>query len=312
MRYIVLDLEWNITSSRNKKGKTSTADNRLIPNEEIIEIGAWKLDGAFQVIDSFETNVKAQFSKKMHRHVSRVTNRGDASLQTGIPFPEAIEKFSAWCKAGGEEDLLFSTWSNNDLRPWANNFEAHDIAWPNGMRFFDVQRLFALAQDKTGHNQTSIATALEELEIEQELRLHRAVNDAYYTARIFQELIKVISQDESFPTTSRALFDLLYSHSFDITINYRDRFNLRDIYSVFELTDIADETAWLCPECKTELTLRNPWRRSKGGQKMTTLASCDKHKAISIALTTYKSRKQEDLKLNIFKVKADIRINYPL
>jgi inhibitor of KinA sporulation pathway (predicted exonuclease) len=62
--YIIFDLEFNST----KNTKTSRFIN------EIIEIGAVKLDETLQEVDCFSCTVKPHFSKKLNPYVKKLTN----------------------------------------------------------------------------------------------------------------------------------------------------------------------------------------------------------------------------------------------
>ena len=59
VNYIIMDLEWNNTYCKKKKGFMN----------EIIEIGAVKLDSDLNIIDSYSVFVKPQLGKKLHARV---------------------------------------------------------------------------------------------------------------------------------------------------------------------------------------------------------------------------------------------------
>jgi len=56
MNYIILDLEWDSTYYPKQK--------RFI--NQILQIGAVKLNQSFEVVDTFETTIKSSISKKMY------------------------------------------------------------------------------------------------------------------------------------------------------------------------------------------------------------------------------------------------------
>ena len=81
--YIVFDLEWN--QSANGKEKS-------IPHFpfEIIEIGAVKLNEAFQMTDEFHRLIRPQVYTQMHHAISEVTHMNMKELQKdGNLFPDA-------------------------------------------------------------------------------------------------------------------------------------------------------------------------------------------------------------------------------
>ena len=63
MNYIVLDLEWN--SAYHKK------QGRFV--NEIIQIGAVKLDNDFNVIDTFLVYIKSEIVKQLNKRVIELT-----------------------------------------------------------------------------------------------------------------------------------------------------------------------------------------------------------------------------------------------
>ncbi len=308
MRYIVLDLEWNISPPRSRRAGDKNPQTQL--NEEIIEIGAYSLDEDFNILDRFSTNVKARFNKKIHKHVALVTQRTEESLQTGLDFPDAIAAFKEWCTNGSDMDILFCTWSNNDVKPWVNNFKAYNLEWTSGMRFMDIQRLFGRTLETKQRNQISISTALELLNIDQELVLHKAVNDAYYAARIFKNTIAKLRTEEIFSVEAEDCFKMLYKYAYDISMNYRDKFELDGIKEIKELPGRANEHEWLCPACKEKLTKTKFWRISKGGHKLTADACCDEHEKVLISAVAYKTRSINEMKPKLFKIKAEAKIAY--
>ena len=67
MNYIILDLEWD--SAFHKKYK------RFV--NQILQIGAVKLDNKFNITDSFEITVKSSIAKKVSNRFADLTNRGN-------------------------------------------------------------------------------------------------------------------------------------------------------------------------------------------------------------------------------------------
>ena len=301
--YIVFDLEWNIANPYKK----NKLNNAMIPKEEIIEIGAWRLDEQLNILDSFSTNVKANFFDELHKHVAKVTQRDKASLKTGLNFPEAFLYFTEWCKQNGEP-ILFCTWSNNDVRPWISNLEAYNLQWPLGMRFFDAQRFFSLAKEDR-NIQNSVATALEFLEIEPEKDLHKALNDAWYTAIIFQRTIRHLQKENKISSDPKKLFAELYKYSYDINLNYRDKFIFADINKSAELIKIAKNTDWQCPACKTKLNFTKNWKPAKRGMHLNNSTVCPEHGTVLVNLICFRNKQQRELNLP-FHVKADVKIDW--
>ena len=103
MNFIIFDLEWN--NAYNYKLKRGM--------NEIIEIGAVKLDENLKVIDTFKQLIKPKLSKKLGSRFKNLTHITiDEINQSGISFENAFDNFSKWC---GKGDNLFLSWSTSDL-----------------------------------------------------------------------------------------------------------------------------------------------------------------------------------------------------
>ena len=117
MDYIVLDMEWN------QPWPGSPSSRKVLPVQirgEIIQIGAVRLrDGL--VTDEFQTMVRPKFYRRLNR---KLTGIKEARLcEEGIPFPEAMQLFRAWCG----EDVTFLTWGFDDIGILRENLQLFDL-----------------------------------------------------------------------------------------------------------------------------------------------------------------------------------------
>lgn len=134
MNYVIFDLEWNQCGSERE----ILTDPVCLPGE-IIEIGAVKLDDAFQKIDELRLFIKPQFYTKLHRRIVTLTGIWDKELaEKGLPFPEAYAEFMKFC---GDE-YSFMTWSRSDLPILVDNMLLHGIDTSNLPDTYDLQRIF--------------------------------------------------------------------------------------------------------------------------------------------------------------------------
>ena len=117
MNYIIMDLEWNNAYCKKKKGFMN----------EIIEIGAVKLDEELNQIDTFSLFIKAQLGKKLHTRVKELTNISNDDISTGTPFSQAMSEFRKW--SAGENNVVL-TWGDTDVRVLVENFR-----YFNGINF---------------------------------------------------------------------------------------------------------------------------------------------------------------------------------
>ena len=137
MQFIVADLEWNGAYSRKAHGYFN----------EIIEIGAVKLNEAFQMVDEFHRLIRPQVYTQMHHAISEVTHMDMKELRnSGELFPDAAADFLSWC--GG--DAVFCTWGNMDLLELQRNMDYYhmDNPFPKPLFYYDVQSLKNAKSDR--------------------------------------------------------------------------------------------------------------------------------------------------------------------
>jgi len=178
MNYIVMDLEWNQSSS----GKENTVADLPF---EIIEIGAVKLNSDRKMISEFSRLIKPQVYKTMHHITGKLIHLQMQQLESGDPFPEVYGDFKKWY---GDEPF-FCTWGPLDLIELQRNIRYYDFpALANGpFAFLDVQKLYSIACDEDKERR-SLEYAVDKLGIEKDIPFHRAFSDAYYTAKVLARL----------------------------------------------------------------------------------------------------------------------------
>ena len=109
MQYIVMDLEWNTAYAKRYNSFFN----------EVIEIGAAKLDDSFRLVDTISILVKPQISKKLRGRTKDLTHITNEDVSGGKVFEQAITEFSDWV---GDEDNTFLTWGDGDiLSSWRSN-----------------------------------------------------------------------------------------------------------------------------------------------------------------------------------------------
>ena len=181
MDYIVLDMEWN------QPWPSSPSAKKTLPvaiRGEIIQIGAVRLTQDREVADEFQVLIKPKYYRHLNRRVSKLTGIKESRLRDeGIPFPEAMEQFRAWCG----EDIIFLTWGFDDIGILRENLRLFDIAEDWTERWFNAQMIFN-AQTDGATAQKALKTAMEIFGIEATRPAHDALGDAYHTALICARL----------------------------------------------------------------------------------------------------------------------------
>ncbi|MBQ2854194.1 MAG: exonuclease domain-containing protein [Oscillospiraceae bacterium] len=181
MNYIVLDMEWN------QPWPGSPSSKKVLPvaiRGEIIQIGAVRVTEDQQVTDEFQIFIKPKYYRHLNRRVSKLTGIKETRLrEEGIPFPEAMERFRAWCG----EDIVFLTWGFDDIGILRENLQLFDLETDWTDRWYNAQMIFN-AQTDGSTAQKALKTAMEIFEIEATRPAHDALGDAYHTALICARL----------------------------------------------------------------------------------------------------------------------------
>lgn len=176
--YIVFDLEWN----QSAQGKEKSVEDFPF---EIIEIGAVKLDEQFHIVDEFHRLIRPQVYTQMHYVISEVTHMDMEELQSqGEDFVTAAADFIRWCGA----EAVYCTWGSMDLTELQRNLSYYGMSnpFPKPLFYYDVQKLYAMFY-RDGIK-PSLDVAVEELGLLEERPFHRALDDAYYTGKVLEQM----------------------------------------------------------------------------------------------------------------------------
>lgn len=169
MNYIVMDMEWNTAYSKKLGGFMN----------EIIEIGAVKLDDSLCEIDTFSVIIKSQVGKRLQSRVKTLTHLTNDDIANGISFQKAIMQFSAWL---GTEENTFLTWGDGDIRTLIKNCEYFlDTAeLPFVHNYADLQKFCQSFTDAASSGQQlGLSAAAEKLGVNpEEYPHHRALDDS--------------------------------------------------------------------------------------------------------------------------------------
>ncbi len=181
MNYIVMDMEWN------QPWPGSPSAKKVLPvaiRGEIIQIGAVRVTEDQTVADEFQIMIRPKYYRHLNRRVSKLTGIKESRLrEEGLPFPEAIEAFKAWCG----EDIVFLTWGFDDIGILRENLQLFGMNTDFTERWYNAQMIFN-AQTDGSTAQKALKTAMEMFQIEASRPAHDALGDAYHTALICARL----------------------------------------------------------------------------------------------------------------------------
>lgn len=240
MGYIIIDLEFNnlknITNYNKEFFETYGEFNDIGLENEIIEIGAIKVDKYMKPISEIREYIKPKIFPVINPVVTEITKIGEDILnEKGIPFEEAVNKLKDMFEEG---DVLCS-WAKDDIAELitnANYYKFNDLRWLN--EYLDIQEYVTKV---LGHKKAlGLKAALDELKIKvDDTKLHDALNDAKYTVEVFKRVYN-----------SRIINNYIVE----------DIYNMPAIHvSNLDKVKIYEEKLMLqCPKCGKKVKLETP------------------------------------------------------
>lgn len=177
MNYIIMDLEWN--NSFNK------ATQKFM--NEIIEIGAVKLDESLNEVSTFSELVKPIISKKLRSRIKNLTNITNEDVRAAKPFSVVVDEFENWVG----DDAVILSWGDTDLRTLLANYKwflkKENIDFIK--KYADLQRYCQCFINMENVQQAGLTYAAECLEIDPEkYPHHRALDDSLLSAECFKKI----------------------------------------------------------------------------------------------------------------------------
>ena len=188
MAFIIIDLEFNNLEGIHKYypdlfTKYPSLENAELDNE-IIEIGAIKLDNYMKPLNEFKAYIKPSAIPVLNPKISEITSITEKDLENGLSFQEGIEKLSELIDEG---DVICS-WAKDDIIEIINNavyYKYENLDWLKN--YLDLQEYSTKILGKK--KSLSLKNALEDLKIKVDnSKLHDALNDAIYTAEVFKRI----------------------------------------------------------------------------------------------------------------------------
>ena len=171
MHFIILDLE-----------ATCWQGNAMDRNQEIIELGAYRVNGYGEWIDHFQTFVRPVMHPRLSTYCMDLTGISQEQVSKSKPFDQAFLRFEEWLHDIDGTSVL-CTWGARDMEIIREECERHDqdaSALPMAINL--------KAQYARIHNlprEVGLMKALEFIEMEFEGSHHRAIDDAFNTTKLF-------------------------------------------------------------------------------------------------------------------------------
>lgn len=195
MKHVVVDLEMNPVSREFRE-----VHRKL--NEEVIEIGAVRLDENFQQEAEFQCYVKPEYGP-IKKHITSLTGITQAMVADKKTYAACFQDFVDWV---GEEETKIYSWSMSDIKQLRSEcrykLPDFDIGWLNA-RWVDLQQEF---DDRLGlHNSLALKHALGAMDHKFEGTQHTALADAINTSAI----LTLMQDDAKFKETMKPVLEIL-------------------------------------------------------------------------------------------------------
>ena len=195
MKHVVVDLEMNPVSREFREVRRKL-------NEEVIEIGAVRLDENFQQEAEFQCYVKPEYGP-IKKHITSLTGITQAMVADKKTYAACFQDFVDWV---GEEETKIYSWSRSDIKQLRSEcrykLPDFDIGWLNA-RWVDLQQEF---DDRLGlHNSLALKHALGAMDHKCEGTQHTALADAINTSAI----LTLMQDDAKFKETMKPVLEIL-------------------------------------------------------------------------------------------------------
>ena len=245
MAFIIIDLEFNNLSGIHKCIPNVYTDNPNLKNleldNEIIEIGAVKLDSHMQPCEELKVYIKPS--------VIPIIN--PKNLENGVGFIKGLNKLKDMVQEG---DIICS-WAKDDIAEIirnANYYGYDDLSWIDN--YLDIQEYVTKI---LGYRKSlSLKNALKVLKIRaNEELLHDALNDCIYTAHVFKNVYN-----------SRAVKNYIVEDIYKMPA-----LEVRALEGI-ELD--YEKINQICPKCQRKMEVDYPFRIM--GWRFISLGTCSK------------------------------------
>ena len=254
MNIIFIDLEWNGAPLYSTGGYYN----------EIIEIGAVKVDERLEQIDTFQSFIRPKVHKRLTGRVKRLTHISNDEVRGAISFLAELELFRKWV---GPEENCFMTWGTTDILVWLEDLE--HIGKPQRLEsahyYCDAQELCRTKLDIDKRKQPGLSTVAEMIGVGiAEDEMHRAVQDC----RISLECLRKLWDKE--------LFDRLRTPADE---EFVKKLTFKPVTICDPNNPVVDRSKFAveCPECGGMMEqATEPKPRGKGFSMKYTCGPCGK------------------------------------
>lgn len=179
MDYIIFDLELNTPFQVGSKN--DVIKNKRCPNE-IIEIGAIKINDNLKVVSEYQSFIRPTIYKRLSPTIRRKTKITYKDIFTGKRFNHVLKNFKKWIDS---DNYILYSWGYSDYVDFQRNCKYHHLKTDWLENYNDLQKEFGFTYGKKQGEVVSLVNALNLLDIYYDDGFHRALVDARYTSQVF-------------------------------------------------------------------------------------------------------------------------------
>ena len=238
MEYVILDFEFNGVYSDKLKRYFN----------EIIDIGAIKVNQDMKIIDEFSVLVRPVVGKNVNKYVQDLTQlKMEEITVNGIPFQKMVSKFKDFIS-----DATLITWGISDMQVLSDNYKYFFGTGNLGFikRFLNLQSYCEEKLNLGSSQKLGLSTALNSLNIEVDQgKVHQAIYDSFLAYECFKRLF------------NRELVEK-YTEDCENSEFY-DRLNFKNhiVGNLKELNINIDDTEIFCFICKNKAERISNWKK---------------------------------------------------
>lgn len=175
MNFIILDLE-----------ATCWQGNDMNRVPEIIELAAFSVNGYREWVQSFQRFIKPVHHPRLSTYCLELTGINQEQINKAKKFDHVFPDFLEWLESHDQPQLI-CTWGGKDMDLINNECRSHDIDCSGLPKSINLKSQYASFQNLG--REVGLLKALEFSDIEFEGSPHRAIDDAYNTARLFMQYL---------------------------------------------------------------------------------------------------------------------------
>lgn len=170
INHIILDLEATCWKDRNVKKQN-----------EIIEIGAIKIDGNGKIISEFSEFVKPKLNPELSDFCKDLATIEQSDIDSADTFDIVIERFKKWINL--DEPYILCSWGFYDKNQFAKDCDLHNLDknWLNN----HISLKHQYVKIKKLNKPIGMSGALKREGFELDGTHHRGIDDARNIAKIF-------------------------------------------------------------------------------------------------------------------------------